>query len=143
MRSSLLAVLLVAGSACGPRELKVTLNSDNNSGQSGFAVITDLGGKQGIAVYVETSAPEYREPQLAHIHTGTCGEIGNQRGMLEALAASPENPDRFVSTTRPVPDLLTSQAFTFDLLKEGEWAINVHDAREVPLYVSCGEIPHP
>ena len=72
LRLSCLLLVVTSASACGPRELKVTMNSDNNSGQTGFAVLTDRGGKK-MTVTVETSAPDYVDaPQNAHIHEGNC-----------------------------------------------------------------------
>ena len=32
---------------------------------------------------------------------------------------------------------------SFTDLATGEWIINVHDARDTGIYVSCGEIPKP
>ena len=136
MRLRLPCLLLVVTAACGPRELRVTMNSDNNSGQTGFAVITDRGAK-AITVTVETSTPDYQAPQNAHIHKGNCGEVGEKVGYLLPLDSLADRPDRYGSTTK---DLTT---VTFAMLSAGEWIINVHDARDNGVYVSCGEIPRP
>jgi len=48
-QTALCFTLLMLGSAAGERELRVTMNADNNSGQSGFAVLIDRGAK---GVYV-------------------------------------------------------------------------------------------
>jgi hypothetical protein len=136
MRFGLSCLLLVVLSACGPRELKVTMNSDNNSGQTGFAVLTDRGG-QKMTVTVETSAPDYAEkPQNAHIHEGNCGEVGIVHVGLTPLDALTDKPGRFGSTT-------SIDTMGFGDLATGSWIINVHDARDVGIYVSCGEIPRP
>jgi hypothetical protein len=133
----MLCVLLVmATTACGPRELRITMNSDNNSGQTGFAVLVDRGNR-GMTVTVETSAPDFNElPQDAHVHEGDCGEVGATRATLTPLAAVPNAPDRYGSTTEV-------GGLTFAMLSTGQWIINVHDARDDGIYVSCGEIPAP
>jgi hypothetical protein len=137
MRLRLSCLLLVVTSACGPRQLKVTMNPDNNSGQSGFAVLTDRGSK-GIGVIVETSAPDFDGPQLAHIHKGNCGEVGEKIGFLDPLVSlAPGKPGRYGTTRDPLTSV------TFEMLSQGEWALNVHDSRDSNIYVSCGEIPTP
>lgn len=136
MRPMLCVLLVMATTACGPRELRVTMNSDNNSGQTGFAILVDRGAK-GITVTVETSAPDFNEkPQNAHIHEGDCGEVGVIRAALDPLIALPSKPGRFGSITEV-------GGVTFPMLATGQWIINVHDARDNGVYVSCGEIPQP
>ena len=135
-RLSCLLLVVISASACGPRELKVTMNSDNNSGQTGFAVLTDLGGKK-MTVTVETSAPDFTDlPQNAHIHEGNCGEVGAIHAPLTPLAPLADKPGRFGSTK-------TVETLGFTDLATGSWIINVHDARDGLIYVSCGEIPAP
>ena len=134
MRPTLCVLLVMAATACGPRELHITMNSDNNSGQIGFAVLFDLGAK--MRVTIETRAPDFTSPQHAHIHVGNCGEVGEKRGFLKDLIALDDKPGRVGSTT----DL---DSMTFKTLATGEWILNVHDARENDVYVSCGEIPTP
>lgn len=141
MRQLVLGLALLMTTGCGPKVMKVTMLSDNNSGQTGFAELTDRGAK-GITVMVETSAPDYRtanpdeEKQKAHIHRGNCGEVGEKVGFLNDLTALPGKPDRFGSTTE-----LTTP--TFAMFGSEEWIINVHDARDSGIYTSCGEIPRP
>jgi len=133
MRTALF--LLLACAACGPRQLQVTMNSDNNSGQSGFATLLDRGSK-GMTVTVETSAPDFADMgQVAHIHEGSCGEVGAIKAPLLSLSALADKT-RFGSTTE-VSDV------TFEMIKKGSWLINVHDSRDRTVYVSCGEIPAP
>lgn len=126
---------LVAATACGPRELRVTMNADNNSEQAGFATLVDRGSK-GMTVTVEVSSPDFQGPQNAHIHDGNCGEVGVVHAALEQLVALPNKPGRVGSTTE-----VTN--VTFATLKTGDWIINAHHARDNSLYVSCGEIPRP
>ncbi|MFZ5445042.1 MAG: hypothetical protein ACOZQL_33940 [Myxococcota bacterium] len=133
----LFPVLVVAFSACGPRELRVTMNSDNNSGQVGFAVITDRGAR-GFTVLVDTTRPELDQAQQAHIHPGSCGELGAIRAHLNPLAAEGCAEGRFCSSTEVKAEVMKFTDFEAD-----SWVINVHDARDLRLYVSCGEIPQP
>jgi hypothetical protein len=114
------------------------MNSDNNSGQTGFAILTDLGSK-GMTVVVETNDPGYADAaatQFAHIHDGTCGEVGVIKSSLEPLHRLDGKPGRFGSTSQ-----VTNT--TFSDLKKGSWIINVHDVTDKTLYVSCGTIPAP
>ncbi len=134
-QTALCLTLVIVGTACGPREIHVTMNSDNNSGQSGFAVITDRGAK-GVTVYVETSAPEFVAKQNAHFHNGDCGEVGMKRGTLEGLVALANKTERAGSTTE-------LGSISFAILATDSLIINVHDARDEGVYVSCGEVPRP
>ncbi len=128
---------------CGPKELRVTMNSDNNSGQAGFALVTETAG--GLRVEVETSHPDVDSAQSAHVHTGTCGEIGPVVLPLERLEALPGTAGRFGSVT--TFDRAKLDAFMIDakflklepLLADAH-CINVHDARDPGIYVSCGEL---
>lgn len=132
MRPVLSVVVVCALAACGPRDVRVTMNPDNNSGQSGFAVLTETGPKK-LRVVVETSAPDFSMEQKAHIHRGTCGEIGEIRAGLLNLKPLEGKPGRYGSTTN-------IDGLDLDELSVGDWAINVHDARDNALYTSCGEI---
>ncbi len=120
---------------CGPKELRVTMNSDNNSGQTGFAVLVDR-GERGMTVTVETSAPDVVGAQNAHIHEGNCGEVGIIRAPLQPIALLADKAGRVGSTTQV-------EGLTFKDFKTGEWIINLHDVRNNSVYVSCGEIPVP
>lgn len=127
---------LLALCGCGPRELVVTMKADNNSGQTGFATITEIGA--GLRVVVETSVPDFLSStgQVAHIHEGNCGEIGRIRAGLVNLKELPDKPGRFGSTSEVA-------TLKFNDFKMGEWAINAHDERDNLVYVSCGQIPKP
>lgn len=130
MKITAAAVALLCLAGCGPTELRVTMKSDNNSGQTGFAVLEDLG--EQIRVTVETTIPTTGDtPQTAHIHDGDCGEIGPVRAGLDRLEKLGEG--RFGSTT--------VVSLTFKTLAGGKFAINAHDATDPAVYVSCGEVP--
>ena len=127
-----LATLLCA---CGPQELRVDMKSDNNSGQTGFAIVT-LKGQGKFDVHIETTTPiDGTGKQKAHIHTGTCGEVGPIVVGLTLLSQTADGGWGSDSTDLPLTALPN-----FD---EGGYLINVHDSTESSLYVSCGEIPKP
>ena len=135
-------LLCLAALACGPRQLHVTLSADNNSGQSGTATLTDDG--KTMTIVVETVEPLYQDAeQFAHIHPGTCGELGPPHVNLTKLAALPNKPGFWGSTTSLTQTRDGGVNFGFKELSTGDWAINVHDARENSVYVTCGEIPKP
>lgn len=127
--------LLVLGlCACGPRELRFTMKADNNSGQVGFAVLTDRGAT--LDALVEVSRSDITDAQPLHIHSGTCGEIGPVVVGLTPLTPVPADPATFRSETRGVK-------LSFKDLTGGAYAVNAHDARDTGVYVSCGEVPRP
>ncbi len=124
--------LAVAG--CGPSSLVVTMNSDNNSGQSGTATFTQLGG--ALQLEIDLTPSNDQGAQAAHIHEGRCGEIGPVMGIAPkskgSLALLPVELGKSVTQ---MPDVQLSE------LMGGTFAINVHYSRDVSLYVSCGNIP--
>lgn len=142
-----LALSALALLGCGPRQLRVTMNADNHSGQTGFAVITELAN--GVRVEVETSAPD-AAPQPAHVHHGTCGEVGDKAFGLRTATEDPARPGRFVSTTEltsaNIGDAMVDgkpvdrKYLKVAALLETPHLINLHDPRDVGIYVSCGEL---
>ena len=76
------------------------MNADNNSGQKGFAVITDMG--DSVTVVVETNEPDVAGSQLIHIHKGNCGEVEGIYADLLSLAPLPDKPGRVGSTSKEV-----------------------------------------
>ncbi len=107
------------------------MGAENNSGQSGFALLTPLSGGR---TRVELDILPGNDPRkvAAHVHDGRCGEIGAIKAGLTDLEASAAAGGHFTSTTEI--------ALALDTLLKGTFAINVHDARDFSLYVSCGEI---
>lgn len=105
----------------------VTLNSQNDSGESGTATFTSLteGGTQ--VVLSLTGAPA-DEPQPAHIHIGTCADIGAVSLPLSAVVNGQ-------STTVLNVSLASLLEATTSL------AVNVHKSiAESNVYVACGDI---
>lgn len=127
------ALPLLLLSACGPSTLVVTMNAENNSGESGTATFTQLGGDTRLEI--DLTPGNDTGPQAAHVHTGRCGEIGPVVGALpsgRAIAIEPVVNGKSVSTFAGV---------SFAELKGGKYAVNVHYSRDSTLYVSCGNIP--
>jgi len=135
------AVVLVAVlSACGPGELRVTMKPDNNSGQSGFAVITQgQGGKVHVVldvVAIGTAA------QLVHIHANsTCGEISTPKYQLISPTPKPDDPTRIVSESDASDS--AEGPLQFKDLSKGGYVINMHFPTDNSVYTSCGEVPVP
>jgi Cu/Zn superoxide dismutase len=121
-----LLALLLPGVSQAADPVMVKLNPQNNSGESGSATLTDVGGKTKVTVTV-TGQPA-GTPQPMHIHKGTCGQ----------LEARP---------TYGLPALVDGKSeATVDVsladLQKGAFAINGHkSAQEAAVYVYCGEIP--
>ncbi len=131
MIRGLSALLVVFASACGPQSLRVVMNAENNSGQSGFAVLTALSASK-TRVEIDIAASNDSRPQPAHVHDGRCGEIGAIKSGLANLAPDPKKAGRFTSSTEIDLGL--------DALQKGSFAINVHDVRDFSLYISCGQV---
>ncbi|MBM4777821.1 MAG: CHRD domain-containing protein [Archangiaceae bacterium] len=125
------ALLLLTASACGPQPLRVVMNAENNSGQSGFAVLTALSSSK-TRVEIDVAASNDPRPQPAHVHEGRCGEIGGIKAGLANLAPDAKKPGRFTSTTEIDVGL--------DTLEKGTFAINAHDVRDFSLYITCGQV---
>lgn len=107
------------------RTITITLSSQNNSGESGTATLTDVNGKTGVVLAL-TGAPS-GVTQPAHIHTGSCAAIG---GVVYPLTF----PVNGKSET-------TLNVTIDELLKKLPLALNVHkSAAEANVYVACGDI---
>ncbi|KKW20050.1 MAG: Cu-zn Superoxide dismutase [Parcubacteria group bacterium GW2011_GWA2_51_10] len=105
--------------------ITVALNTQNNSGESGTATLTDSGGKT-IVTLALSGAPE-GTAQPAHIHTGSCANIG---GVLYPLVF----PVNGVSET-------TLDVSLDVILSQLPLALNVHKSPdEVNVYVACGDL---
>ncbi len=122
---------------CAPPQVTVVMNAQNNSGQSGVAALTDLGGTTRVEILIRKS--EFGEKQPAHLHNGRCGEIGprqdlSSRGKTIGLASVAPAADGGYGASSSDVDL------TLKEITNGDWVINVHDAADFALYVSCGNI---
>lgn len=120
------ALALLAG--CGGEETSsvepppgaITLAEQGDSGESGFATMT------GSLVVIELEgAPS--TPQPAHIHAGTCAELGVPIYKL----------------TDVTDGMSRTELDNVDLIEPGgSYAINVHESYdEIDTYVACGDLP--
>lgn len=131
---------LLSASACGPGAVTLTMDPFNNSGQSGFAQLTDTGG--GLEVKVQLLSGNVKLPHLEHFHTGRCGEIGKLELFLPdtqtGIALRPlETQGEVLQATTLLPGV-TLKDLTGD--PKRQWVINVHDPRDFSLYVACGDL---
>ncbi|MEX1997824.1 MAG: CHRD domain-containing protein [Candidatus Andersenbacteria bacterium] len=103
----------------------VALGAQNDSGMSGVATLTDMNGSTLVALDL-AGAPE-GVAQPAHIHTGSCADIG---GVVYPL----EFPVNGISET-----LLSVSLDT--ILADLPLALNVHKSpEEANVYVACGDL---
>lgn len=105
--------------------ITVTLTPQNNSGESGTAVLTDAGPKTKVVVTINGAPAGVGQP--LHIHKGTCAQLDPAPAFgLTTLTGGKSE------TTIDVP---------IGDLRRG-FAINGHkSAQEATVYVFCGNIP--
>jgi hypothetical protein len=109
--------------AGGNGEVTVELAEQNDSGQSGTATLTPAG--EQTTVTLELSNPP-GDPQPAHIHSGTCEELGEVVYPLENLEEGTSE---------------TTVDASLEELQNGEFAINAHESEEnIANYIACGPI---
>ncbi|MEZ4505121.1 MAG: CHRD domain-containing protein [Thermomicrobiales bacterium] len=127
-----LAFLLLASAsfavngAFAQDDVVVPINELNGSGVSGDASLTDNGdGTTTVDILVDGATGGHP----AHIHSGTCAELGDVVYPLTDVDAAGESV-----TVVDVP--------LADLLANGPYAINIHlSADDIGTYVACGDIP--
>jgi hypothetical protein len=107
-------------------DVVVPIGELNDSGVSGDASLTDNGdGTTTVDILVDGATGGHP----AHIHSGTCAELGDIVFPLTDVDASGES---VTVIDTPLSDLLTT----------GPYAINIHlSADEIGTYVACGDIP--
>ena len=107
------------------RSIVVALSAQNDSGMSGTATLTEMDGSTVVKTNL-TGAPQ-GVSQPAHIHIGSCENIGE-------VAYPLESPVNGVSET-------TLSASLETILGKLPLALNVHkSAEEVSVYVACGNL---
>lgn len=103
----------------------VTLSEQNASGESGIATLVEVDG-QAVVILALTGAPE-DVVQPAHIHVGSCPDVGAVKYPL----TFPVN-----GRSKTTLDVSLDQ-----LRLEMPLAINVHkSAQEASVYVSCSNL---
>ncbi len=104
--------------------IKMELTSQNNSGITGIATFTDLGGgKLKIEIHANGAGAG---PQPAHIHEGSCTQLN----------PAPKYPLGLVTNGDLVSELDTS----IQEITSAPHAIHMHkSAEEMPVYVACAD----
>lgn len=102
----------------------VDLSEQNGSGQSGTATLEPMSGSM-THVTIELSSPP-ADPQPAHIHSGTCAELGDVVHPLTNVEGGSSETD---------------VAASLEDLQGSNFAINVHMSEaDIGTYVACGDI---
>ena len=116
---------VMAEEGAASETVTIELKALNNSGESGKATLTAMDGKTKVVVDL-TGAPE-GVAQPAHIHQGTCENLGSPKYPLKAV----KNGKSETTVDAKLGDLTA-----------GDFAINVHKSeKEISTYVACGDIP--
>ena len=100
----------------------------------------------GLTMLVPVSAAQtpvsegMEGPHPAHIHAGTCDELGEVVLPLNDVAA-PTGESQGAATALPVKLSDTVVDKPLQELLDGQFAINVHkSAAEIDVYIACGDI---
>ncbi len=111
-----------------PQILSVPMQEQNNSKENGMAKISVADGKVVVEIVV-AGAPK-NTPQPAHIHAGSCRELGEVKKSLTSLVDG--------SSQTLIEDMSLA-----DILNGLPMAINVHQSTEkLNVYTSCGDITY-
>ena len=103
----------------------VSLNEENDSGQSGFATLQPSGDSTVVTLSVSSGLKGISQP--IHIHDGSCDTLG---GVAYALTG--------VLDGRSVTIVDTA----IDNVLDGGFAINLHQSQAlVSVYTACGDLP--
>jgi hypothetical protein len=111
-------------SAGGGEEMVITLSAQNNSGESGIAILKDVNGKTLVSLKINGAPPT---AQPAHIHMGECPSPGAVKYPLTNVVSGLSETTLDVSVA--------------ELKSELPLAINVHKSpQDLPTYVACGDL---
>jgi hypothetical protein len=111
-------------------------------GAVALAGVVALGGPAAWAQDATPQAVEATAPRPAHIHTGTCREVGEVVAPLTDLTGA-IGGDRVGQARRAIPaeSSFTSVPLTLDAILGADHIVNVHlSAEEIDTYIACGEI---
>jgi hypothetical protein len=116
----------------------IAMVQQNNSGQDGFATLTEKGEKVEILVSIKRS--NIGGSQTSHVHEGRCDNVGPITAGVGMMMLEISNKDGSADFEKDQVKFTASLPATLDSLRDGNHVINVHDARDNSLYVACGEI---
>ena len=115
-----------AGVAAAADPINVQLTPQNNSGESGTAVLTDAGPKTKVVVTINGAPAGVGQP--LHVHKGTCAQL-NPQPAYGLTTLTDGKSETMIDV--PIGDLRNG------------YAINGHkSAQEANTYVFCGNIPN-
>lgn len=131
-------LMLLVLTSCGGRSVTIAMTQQNNSGQNGYATLSD--GNLGIEIKVFVARSAFEGTQAAHVHTGRCDNVGP---VQYAIVSGPQQeglPNHFSHDggTTVFSQIIVGHKLS-ELLDQNH-LINLHDARDNSLYTSCGEI---
>jgi len=109
----------------------IHMKAQNGSGQIGTATLRDVSGAVQVELHIANVPAGAAEP--AHIHIGSCAVL-NPHPYL-ALSNVVNGNSTTLITRTAVPG-----GITVAKLMSGHYAINVHDAKNLKRYVSCGNL---
>ncbi len=106
-----------------PKRKTVDLAEQNNSGQTGTALLEDVEGK--VKVTITMSGEKYKGAQPAHIHIGVCPGVGAVKYPLSNVVNGKSQTMLTISMA--------------DLISQVPLAINIHKSpAEADVYTACG-----
>jgi len=110
-----------------PADITVRLTVEDNSGQSGTAVV-GAASSETVRVVLKLSGGTFTEPQPAHIHLGSCPHPGRVVYPLSNVVGGSSETLLAVSLEK----LLATSP---------ELAINVHRSeKDIGAYTACGDL---
>ncbi len=122
------------------KSFTVRLAPENNSGQSGDAIISEVDGKTNVTISL--SGGNIPTAQPAHFHMGTCatpGEIKYQLNSLVNGKSDEATGPRNFAYSKTILNVSLA-----DFLQSLPLILNVHkSAAEISVYVACGTATPP
>ena len=112
-----------------PRSVTFPVYAQNDSGESGAVILVEAGGQTQVVIDLSDVPADITQP--AHIHTGSCAEIGEVKYPLTGVQKAETG---LVSQT-------TLDVSFEQFMSELPLAINVHKSQEESgVYVACGDV---
>jgi len=95
----------------------------------------------GLAQTPVSEAATQGESHPAHIHSGTCDQLGDVVVPLTNVAVPADTAREGAETAHDVKVSQTTVDMPLQDLLEGDYAVNVHlSAEEIDTYIACGDI---
>jgi hypothetical protein len=131
-------MFVVALAGCGGSSITIAMVQQNNSGQDGFATLTEKDDKVEVLVSIKRS--NIGGSQTSHVHEGRCDNVGPITAGVGMMQLEISSKDGSADFENDQVKFTTTLPARLEKLRDGNHVINVHDARDPSLYVSCGEI---